>query len=171
MTSMPAPPVIVHLTGADSAAALAADVRSGLTAHPKRLPPRWLYDQKGCALFEQITDPPEYYPTRAEREILTAYGPDMAARCGASMLIELGSGTSDKTVALIEALIDAGTLRAVRGVRRGRAHLARRRGLPGGRLPAHPRSPAWSVTSVCTSTASPKPKDAWWRSLAAPSAI
>ena len=111
MTSMPAPPVIVHLTGADSAATLAADVRSGLTARPKRLPPRWLYDQKGCALFEEITTLPEYYPTRAEWEILTAYGPAMAARCGASMLIELGSGTSDKTVALIEALIDAGTLR------------------------------------------------------------
>ncbi len=137
MTSMPAPPVIVHLTGADSAAALAADVRSGLTARPKRLPPRWLYDQKGCALFEEITTLPEYYPTRAEREILTAYGPAMAARCGASTLIELGSGTSDKTVALIDALMRRGHAATVRGLRCGRAHLAHGRGLLGCRLPDH----------------------------------
>jgi dimethylhistidine N-methyltransferase len=111
MPSTPASPITVHLTGADSAAALAADVRAGLTASPKRLPPRWLYDETGSALFEQITTLPEYYPTRAEREVLTAYSPEIAARCGASTLIELGSGTSDKTVALIDALRDAGTLR------------------------------------------------------------
>jgi dimethylhistidine N-methyltransferase len=80
-------------------------------ARPKRLPPRWLYDQNGSALFEQITRLPEYYPTRAEREVLTAYGPEIAARCGAATLIELGSGTSDKTVALIDALREVGTLR------------------------------------------------------------
>jgi dimethylhistidine N-methyltransferase len=108
---MPAPPVTVHLTGVDAVAALAADVRAGLTARPKQLPPRWLYDEKGSALFEEITTLPEYYPTRAEREVLTSYGPEIAARCGAATLIELGSGTSDKTVMLIEALRDAGTLR------------------------------------------------------------
>ena len=90
---------------------LASDVRSGLTARPKRLPPRWLYDQKGSELFERITALPEYYLTRAERDVLLAYSPEIAARCGASTLIELGSGTSDKTVALIDALRDAGTLR------------------------------------------------------------
>jgi dimethylhistidine N-methyltransferase len=109
--SMPAPPVTVHLTGADAAAALAEDVRRGLTASPKRLPPRWLYDPRGCDLFEQITRLPEYYPTRAEREVLSTYAPDIAARCGASTLIELGSGTSDKTVAMLDALRDVGTLR------------------------------------------------------------
>ncbi len=108
---MPAPPVTVHLSGNDAAAALAADVRAGLTARPRHLPPRWLYDEKGSALFEQITTLPEYYPTRAEREVLSTYGPEIAARCGASTLIELGSGTSDKTVTLIDALRDAGTLR------------------------------------------------------------
>ncbi len=90
---------------------MASDVRAGLTARPKRLPPRWLYDEKGSALFEQITTLPEYYPTRAEREVLTSYAPEIAARCGAATLIELGSGSSDKTVALIDALRDAGTLR------------------------------------------------------------
>jgi dimethylhistidine N-methyltransferase len=111
MPSTPAPPITVHLTGADAVTALAADVRAGLTSTPKRLPPRWLYDPRGCELFEQITELPEYYPTRAEREVLAAYAPEIAARCGASTLVELGSGTSDKTVALIDALIDAGTLR------------------------------------------------------------
>ncbi len=109
--STPAAPITVHLSGVDAAATLAADVRAGLTARPKSLPPRWLYDEKGSALFEQITSLPEYYPTRAEREVLTVYGPEIAARCGASTLVELGSGTSDKTVTLIDALRDAGTLR------------------------------------------------------------
>jgi dimethylhistidine N-methyltransferase len=111
MAPSPAPAVTVHLTGADVAAALADDARAGLTANPKRIPPRWLYDPRGCDLFEQITELPEYYPTRAEREVLCTRSPEIAARCGARTLIELGSGTSDKTVALIEALIDAGTLR------------------------------------------------------------
>jgi dimethylhistidine N-methyltransferase len=111
MPSSPAHAITVHLTDADAAAALAQDVRIGLTARPKRLPPRWLYDPTGCTLFEEITELPEYYPTRAEREILTAYGTEIAARCGAATLIELGSGTSEKTIALIEALRDAGTLR------------------------------------------------------------
>ena len=75
MPSTPAPPVTVHLTEADAAAALAADVRTGLTSVPKRIPPRWLYDPKGCDLFERITELPEYYPTRAEREVLTAHAP------------------------------------------------------------------------------------------------
>jgi dimethylhistidine N-methyltransferase len=110
MPSTPSPPVTVFLTDADAALALAADVRVGLTSTPKRIPPRWLYDPRGCDLFEQITELDEYYPTRAEREVLTAYAPEIAARCGARSLIELGSGTSDKTVALIEALSEAGTL-------------------------------------------------------------
>jgi len=110
---MPSPPapVTVHLTDADAAASLAGDVLAGLTATNKRIPPRWLYNPRGCALFERITELPEYYPTRAEREILTAHAPEIAARCGASTLIELGSGSSDKTVALLDALIEAGMLR------------------------------------------------------------
>jgi L-histidine N-alpha-methyltransferase len=93
MPSTPAPPITVHLTSADTVTALAADVRAGLTSTPKRLPPRWLYDPRGCELFEQITELPEYYPTRAEREVLATYAPEIAARCGASTLVELGSGT------------------------------------------------------------------------------
>ena len=57
----------IHLTDHDAEAALAADVRAGLTARPKNLPPKWFYDARGSELFEEITRLPEYYPTRTER--------------------------------------------------------------------------------------------------------
>ncbi|MFG2602690.1 L-histidine N(alpha)-methyltransferase [Streptomyces sp. NPDC048514] len=85
-------------------AALRADVRHGLTATPKWLPPKWFYDARGSELFEQITELPEYYPTRAEREILAARSGEIAAASGARTLIELGSGSSEKTRYLIDAL-------------------------------------------------------------------
>jgi L-histidine Nalpha-methyltransferase len=93
------------------AAALAADVRAGLTATPKSLPPKWFYDAEGSALFEKITALPEYYPTRAERSILRLVAPQVARLTRASALVELGSGSSDKTRLLLSALRDAGTLR------------------------------------------------------------
>ena len=55
--------------------ALRADARTGLTAEPKSLPPKWFYDAQGSALFDKITELPEYYPTRAEREILRVVEP------------------------------------------------------------------------------------------------
>ncbi|MFF9086180.1 L-histidine N(alpha)-methyltransferase [Streptomyces sp. NPDC014991] len=85
-------------------AALRADVLLGLTSTPKRLPPKWFYDARGSELFEQITELPEYYPTRAEREILAARSGEIAAASGARTLVELGSGSSEKTRYLIEAL-------------------------------------------------------------------
>ena len=91
--------------------ALRADARTGLTAEPKSLPPKWFYDAQGSALFDKITELPEYYPTRAEREILRANAAGIAAQTGARTLIELGSGSSDKTRLLLDALRDAGTLR------------------------------------------------------------
>jgi L-histidine N-alpha-methyltransferase len=90
---------------------LRADVLSGLTATPKSLPPKWFYDAEGSALFEKITRLPEYYPTRAERAILQAVSADVAAQSGASTLVELGSGSSEKTRLLLGALRAAGTLR------------------------------------------------------------
>jgi L-histidine N-alpha-methyltransferase len=86
-------------------------VLAGLRASPKALPARWLYDPRGCELFEQITTLPEYYPTRAEAEILGREAAEIARRSGATTLIELGSGTSEKTRWLIDALRSAGTLR------------------------------------------------------------
>jgi L-histidine N-alpha-methyltransferase len=90
---------------------LRADALAGLTATPKTLPPKWFYDAAGSELFEKITALPEYYPTRAEREILQAVAPQIAAASGAATLIELGSGSSEKTRLLIDALREAGTLR------------------------------------------------------------
>jgi L-histidine N-alpha-methyltransferase len=101
-----------HLPPDFLGSALRADVTAGLTATPKTLPPKWFYDERGSELFEQITELPEYYPTRAEREILGAHATEVAARTGARTLVELGSGSGEKTRLLIEALRDRGTLRS-----------------------------------------------------------
>ncbi|ARZ66473.1 L-histidine N(alpha)-methyltransferase [Streptomyces sp. HU2014] len=87
-----------------TAAALRADVATGLTRSPKELPPKWFYDARGSELFDEITLLPEYYPTRAEREILVSRAGEIAAATGARTLVELGSGSSDKTRHLIGAL-------------------------------------------------------------------
>ncbi|MGW7662824.1 L-histidine N(alpha)-methyltransferase [Streptomyces sp. NPDC054756] len=87
-----------------TSAALRADVLAGLTSTPKTLPPKWFYDAQGSELFEEITELPEYYPTRAEREILTGRAGEIAAATGARTLVELGSGSSEKTRYLIDAL-------------------------------------------------------------------
>ena len=65
-------------------AALRADVLHGLTRTSKTLPPKWFYDARGSELFEEITALPEYYPTRAEREILRARAPEIAEATGIS---------------------------------------------------------------------------------------
>ena len=97
---------------ADSAAeALRRDVRQGLGGSPKSLPPKWFYDSVGSDLFDQITRLPEYYPTRTEAAILRARAADIAVGSGADTLVELGSGTSEKTRILLDALRESGTLR------------------------------------------------------------
>lgn len=82
---------------------LVDDVRRGLGGRPRRLPPKWLYDDIGAGLFDEITRLPEYYPTEAERAILTAHAAEVAEACDAGTLVELGSGTSDKTRTLLDA--------------------------------------------------------------------
>ncbi|HEV2037453.1 MAG TPA: L-histidine N(alpha)-methyltransferase [Candidatus Eremiobacteraceae bacterium] len=81
----------------------ADDVRAGLTAWPKTLPPKYFYDQLGSTLFEAISLLPEYYLTRAEAKILTAHARDIIASVQPARLIELGSGSAVKTRYLIEA--------------------------------------------------------------------
>ncbi len=103
----------VHLTEADLAEALRRDARSGLTATPKHLPPKWFYDERGSLLFDDITRLEEYYPTRRETEILEREAAAIATRTGATTLLELGSGTSTKTRLLLDALADAGTLERI----------------------------------------------------------
>jgi len=91
--------------------ALRADALSGLMSEPKSLPPKWFYDAQGSALFEKITALREYYPTRAEREILHATAAGITGQTRARTLVELGSGSSEKTRLLLDALRAAGTLR------------------------------------------------------------
>jgi L-histidine N-alpha-methyltransferase len=100
-----------HLAPDAARAALRTDALAGLTATPKSLPPRWFYDERGSELFDEITRLPEYYPTRAERAVLEARAGEIASASGADVLVELGSGTSEKTRLLLSALHDAGTLR------------------------------------------------------------
>src|SRR3984893_16397414 len=91
--------------------ALRADVRAGLTATPKTLPPKYFYDARGSELFDEITRLPEYYLTRAEPAILERHAGEIASRSRCESLVELGSGTSAKTRLLLRALLDGGTLR------------------------------------------------------------
>ena len=95
---------IDHLPTDFTSAGLRADVRSGLLIDPKSLPPKWFYDKTGSALFEEITRLPEYYPTRAERAILEHSATEILARSGARTVVELGSGSSEKTRLLLDAL-------------------------------------------------------------------
>lgn len=118
MTATPQPrtrratPVVDVLITADHAErALRRDAHLGLTSSPRWLPPKWFYDARGSELFEQITRLPEYYPTRTEKSILAAHAADIARHTGAHTLVELGSGSSEKTRLLLDALHDAGTLR------------------------------------------------------------
>jgi L-histidine N-alpha-methyltransferase len=101
----------IHLTQDDAEAALRADVRTGLAAPFKHLPPKWFYDARGSALFEEITELPEYYPTRTERALLAESVDAIAAASGADTLVELGSGSSEKTRLLLDAFTRAGALR------------------------------------------------------------
>jgi len=101
----------VHLDATGLARQMAVDVREGLSRTPKVLPPKYFYDGRGSELFDEITRLPEYYPTRTERSILESAVPEIAAVSSAETLVELGSGTSEKTRLLLQALTDAGTLR------------------------------------------------------------
>ena len=100
-----------HLAADSAYHALRRDVSEGLRKTPKSLPPKWFYDSVGSDLFDQITRLPEYYPTRAEAEILRARAAEIAAASGADTLVELGSGTSEKTRMLLDAMRDSGSLR------------------------------------------------------------
>jgi L-histidine N-alpha-methyltransferase len=102
--------VDVHLAPDANARSLEADVRAGLGATPKTLPPKWFYDDRGSELFDEITRLPEYYPTRTERSILAEHARDVAELTKADTLVELGSGTSEKTRLLLDALRASGTL-------------------------------------------------------------
>ena len=106
--SAPAPArVDVLIAPGDRRAALERDVLVGLSLEPKELPPKWFYDERGSELFDAITQLPEYYLTEREREILRERAAEIAAVLEVDTLVELGSGTSEKTRLLIDALLAA----------------------------------------------------------------
>ena len=87
-----------------------AELRRSLQRRPRTVPPRWLYDDRGSDLFDQITRLPEYYQTEAERQILADNSAMIAEMTGATTVIELGSGTSDKTRTLLDAFVAHGEI-------------------------------------------------------------
>jgi L-histidine N-alpha-methyltransferase len=93
-----------HLAG------LAEDVREGLSSPFKEIPPKYFYDERGSELFEQITELPEYYPTRTERAILHEHADKIVAAAEPTTLIELGSGAASKTRELLDAIAATGRL-------------------------------------------------------------
>jgi len=101
----------IHLSADDLRGALENDVRTGLTAAHKWLPPVWFYDDRGSELFDEITRLPEYYLTRAERTLLENHAPEIARAAEADTLVELGAGTCDKSRVLLDAMEGTGGLR------------------------------------------------------------
>jgi L-histidine N-alpha-methyltransferase len=108
---MTEPTVDVYLTEESNSQALRGDVVRGLSSTPKSLPPKWFYDATGSELFEEITALDEYYPFRAEHEILTDRAEQIAEVTGANTLVELGSGSSEKTRLLLDEMASTGALR------------------------------------------------------------
>lgn len=101
----------VHLGAAGALDSLADDVREGLSASPRFLLPKYLYDAVGSDLYEQITDLPEYYQARTELGILQREMPGVVERLAPTELVELGSGSSRKTRVILDAMDAAGLLR------------------------------------------------------------
>lgn len=102
--------VDVQLTDAEWSATMIEDCVAGFTSSPKVLSPVWFYDTRGSELFDAITQLPEYYPTRAERSLLETHAEDIVFAAAPDTLVELGSGTSDKTRLLLDAMAHHGSL-------------------------------------------------------------
>lgn len=102
--------VDVLLDDSDGRSRLLDETFWSLREQPKHVSPTWLYDAHGSRLFDRITRLPEYYLTRSEREILLGHASEIAAVTRADTLVELGSGTSEKTRLLLDALRKEGTL-------------------------------------------------------------
>ena len=99
--------LIHNLVKLDPSAGFAEDVRRGLTSEPKRLLPKYFYDELGSQLFDAICLLPEYYLTRAENEIIERYAHEIVASVeGNKTLLEMGSGSASKTRLIVEALLD-----------------------------------------------------------------
>ena len=91
----------------DRLAAMRAEVRAGLEARPRIIPPKFFYDERGSELFEEITRLPEYYPTRTERGILQTRVAAWIRTLAPRSLVELGAGSGEKTRILLDAMLAA----------------------------------------------------------------
>src|SRR3954454_22965788 len=100
-----------HFGAGAATATMRAAAARALQRSPRVLSPSWLYDDRGSALFDEITRLGVYYPTEAERSILRARADQLAATTDVDTIVELGSGTSDKTRTLLDAFSARGTLR------------------------------------------------------------
>lgn len=97
---------VPHAAGARAIdPAFRRDILAGLSRMPKATPPTWFYDRRGSELFEDITDLPEYYPTRTETALLARHGADFAAATGPGRaVVEFGAGSARKTPHLLRAI-------------------------------------------------------------------
>ncbi len=100
----------VHLSSDEVRNQMRSDALKGLQGEEKSIPPVWFYDERGSRLFEEITQLPEYYPTRAERALLQEFAPSIAEVSKADTLVELGAGACEKTRVLLSAFQESGTL-------------------------------------------------------------
>lgn len=107
------PIIEVLVSDADRRRAMEDDIRAGLAASPRSIPPVWFYDETGSRLFDEITRLPEYYLTRAERSILQDRAAAIVDSADADTLVEIGSGTSEKTRLLLDAMADSGRLHRI----------------------------------------------------------
>jgi L-histidine Nalpha-methyltransferase len=124
------PPVTVEVRRRPDADEERRELLAALRARPRSIPSKHFYDERGLALFDEITALPEYYPTRTERAILERVAPEVARTTGAAELVELGSGSATKTRLLLDALHraephGAGSLRLYVPVDVNEASLAR----------------------------------------------
>jgi L-histidine N-alpha-methyltransferase len=113
MTTSDGVTVDVYVSEADRRQAMEDDIRSGLAEPPRTIPPVWFYDEAGSLLFDEITRLPEYYLTRAERSILEVCAAEIVERSQADTLVEIGSGTSEKTRLLLDAMSESGRLKEI----------------------------------------------------------
>lgn len=86
---------------------MARDVLAGLSEQPRHIPPKYFYDERGSHLFDEITRLPEYYPTRAERELLVRWGATIIGIARPRTLVELGAGSADKTRTILDEMLRA----------------------------------------------------------------
>lgn len=105
----PQPVIDVYFTELDAASELRRDVKQGLVHPKKQLPPKWRWDSQGSEIFEKITRTPEYYPFRIEQKLLKDSAREIVDFAEISTVVELGSGSSEKTQLLLDAYRESGS--------------------------------------------------------------